>query len=286
VSGPSLGIVVATRDRREQLLETLGRLTGQAPVVVVDNGSADGTAAAVREAFAEVTVIELGENLGAAARTPGVRALGTNLVAFADDDSWWAPGALERARALFAERPSLGLVAARVLVGPDERLDPVAEAMGSSPLPAPPGLPGRAVLGFVACGAVVRSSAYLAVGGFERRLGVGGEEELLALDLAAAGYEVVYVPELVAHHHPAPGSRPGRTVTQRRNALWTDWLRRPARVALGRTLRTAAEGVRRPEARDALRQAAPALPWALRRRRVLPPGTEAALRRVESARSG
>src|SRR5690348_10804754 len=106
-----VGVVVVTRDRAETLLHTLERLRalpGPPPVVVVDNGSRDGTPRAVRERFGEgVRVVEAGRNLAAAARTVGVQATGTPLVAFADDDSWWAPGALERIAGAFAAHPSL-----------------------------------------------------------------------------------------------------------------------------------------------------------------------------------
>jgi Glycosyl transferase family 2 len=71
------GFVIASRDRRASLLSTLARLESlpeHPPVVVVDNASADGTAAAVRRAHPRVRVIALDENLGAAARTIGVRS--------------------------------------------------------------------------------------------------------------------------------------------------------------------------------------------------------------------
>src|ERR1700712_420557 len=97
-------VVMATRDRRQQVLGTLSRLTAlpdQPPIILVDNGSADGTASAVRDRFPSVRVLELGENLGATGRTVGVRAAETPYVAFSDDDSWWAPGALQTAEVLF-----------------------------------------------------------------------------------------------------------------------------------------------------------------------------------------
>lgn len=46
-------VVTATRNRGEELLRTLGRLTGlpeRPPVIVVDNGSEDGSAEAARAA--------------------------------------------------------------------------------------------------------------------------------------------------------------------------------------------------------------------------------------------
>jgi hypothetical protein len=111
--------------------------------------------------------------------------------------------------------------------------------MAASPLGTRPGWPGPAVLGFVACGAVVRRADFLAAGGFESRLGVGGEEELLALDLAQSGRHLVYAPEVVARHHPSPARDPERRQrVQARNALWCAWLRRPLRSALAVTLRT------------------------------------------------
>ena len=92
---PTSTVVVASQNRREELLTTLPR--HEAPVVLVDNASTDGTAEAVRAAHPEVTVIALDRNVGARARTVGVRRAGTPFVAFADDDSWWAPGDLARA---------------------------------------------------------------------------------------------------------------------------------------------------------------------------------------------
>jgi N-acetylglucosaminyl-diphospho-decaprenol L-rhamnosyltransferase len=221
---PDVSVVMITRDRKHGALTSLQRLVDlpeRVHVVLVDNGSADGTPDAVRRLFPGVTVVALPDNRGAAARTIGVRAAGTPYVAFSDDDSWWAPTALTTAVDLMAARPSLGLLAARVLVGPDERLDPVTAAMASSPLGAVPGV-GPKVLGFVACGAVVRRSAYLQAGGFHPSYGVGGEESLLALDLIERGWELAYNSEVVAHHHPSPIRDPrARTERVGRNDLWT-----------------------------------------------------------------
>jgi GT2 family glycosyltransferase len=156
---PQVGVVMMTRDRREQTLNALGHLLAlpeAPPVVVVDNGSGDGTAAAVRERFPDVVVIELDHNAGSVARTFGVRALSTPYVAFSDDDSWWQPGALKLAAERFDTQPRLGLLAARILVGPQDREDPLNAVLAASPLRRRDGNPEPALLGFVACGAVVR----------------------------------------------------------------------------------------------------------------------------------
>jgi GT2 family glycosyltransferase len=266
-------VVIATRERRQRLLSTLDRLADlpqRPPIVVVDNGSCDGAPLAARRHPSRPTVIELGANLGAAARNAGARAAPTEYVAFSDDDSWWEPGALTTAEQLLDADPRLAVVAARVLVGPERRLDPTCAVMAASPLNHDRDLPGPRVLGFVACGAVVRRSAFLSVGGFEARLGIGGEEELLALDLAARGDRIAYVSDVVAIHEPAPGPRPGRGRVTLRNALLVAWLRRPGVDALRRSASLVARHRDRRQAVLAVLDALRAGGWVLRRRSRVP----------------
>ncbi|MGI5231955.1 glycosyltransferase family 2 protein [Actinoallomurus sp. CA-142502] len=278
-----LTVVVITRNRRAGLLDTLARIEAlpeRPVVVVVDNGSDDGTTAAVRAAHPDVRLVPLGRNHGAAARDIGVHLSRTPYVAFSDDDSWWEPGALARAAALFDAHPRLGLVAARVLVGEERRPDPINAAMAASPLPAEPGLPGPPVLGFLGCAAIVRRRAFLDAGGFSPLLFFVGEERLLAYDLAAAGWARCYVPGIVAVHHPSP-HRPvarDRRRAELRNIVLTAWMRRPAPVALAETARMGLAAVRDGDARAALVAAALRLPAALRRRRPVPASVESAIR--------
>jgi GT2 family glycosyltransferase len=268
---------VITRDRREALLRTLHRLVElheRPPIIVVDNGSSDGSVEAVRAQLPGIEVVALPDNRGAVARNVGMARAQTPFVAFCDDDSWWAPGALRAAAAHLAAAPRLAVLQARILVGPEERLDPACAAMAGSPLRRPEDAPGPVLLGFVACGAVVRRDALLAVGGFDDLLFFLGEEQLVAVDLASAGWYVAYVDDVVAHHHPALVHRDprARARLQRRNALLTTWLRRPWPVVVRATLATAAG------APGALLDAARRLPAVRRRRRPLPAEVEAGLR--------
>ena len=276
----SVAVVIATRDRRDSLLHTLERLRElpeRPPVVVVDNDSSDGSPDAVRAAHPGVHVIEAARNLGAHARTVGARAAWTPYIAFCDDDSWWAPGALDRATELLGADQRLGLVAARIVVEPGARADPTCLRMQTSPLPRHPALPGRQALGFLACGAVLRRSAFLAAGGFEPRLGLGGEEALLSIDLAAAGWRLLYCPDVVAHHRPHPSNRERRSRRQLRNALWVAWLRRPLPHAVTLTARLVAHAEGPAGLADAMR----GLPWVVRERRVVAGDLERALRAIE-----
>jgi GT2 family glycosyltransferase len=281
-AGRTVATVVPSWNSIDLLPRCLESLRGQGvelELMVVDNGSADGTAELVRTHHPNVQVIGLRGNRGAAARTVGARLVPSPYIAFSDDDSWWAPGALSRAVELLDRHPRLAVLAARVLVGPDQRLDPVCDEMARSPLPPATDLPGPSVLGFIACGAVVRRDAFLQVGGFDVRLGVGGEEELLSLDLAARGWGLAYVDDVVAHHHPSPSRDPsGRRRVQVRNALWSAWLRRPLGGAARQTAHLATLALHQPGARSGILLALLGLPWVLRERRPVHPELEAALR--------
>src|SRR5215216_6536173 len=234
-----------TRNRGSQIrtaLEHLRQLPEQPRIFVIDNGSSDETADEARLMGDAVEVIELDRNRGGAGRNIGVIKANTRYIAFSDDDSWWAPGSLQRAADLFDVHPNLGLIAAQIRVGSAERLDPLCEVMlhsglvdddcnGNVCLSIP-------VVGFAACGSIVRRSAFLQAGGFEERFGVGGEEQILALDLLRNGWRLAYVDEIFAHHYPSPVRDPARRKRiEVRNAFWSAWLRRPAGTALAETWR-------------------------------------------------
>lgn len=221
-----IAVGIITRDRRDELLATVARLRAlpeQPQVVVVDNGSSDGSGAALRAAHPDVEVLEA--------------------------------------------------------VGRAEQVDPVCEQMRRSPLPRADDAVGPALLGFVACGVVVRAGAFLDAGGF--RPEVGGEEELLAMDLATEGWQLAYVDDIVAHHHPSRSRDPqGRRRRQEVVALWTALQRRP--IVHG--LRAVRSLLHRPRT---LADAAVGLPWALANRQAVPRhhrGTARAARRRDRHR--
>jgi rhamnopyranosyl-N-acetylglucosaminyl-diphospho-decaprenol beta-1,3/1,4-galactofuranosyltransferase len=124
-SPPRVIAVVVTYNRRELLLEALAAVCGQsrAPdaVIVVDNASTDGTAAAVRSSYPSVHLAELSANTGGAGGFACGAALAladaADLMWFMDDDTVPQPGALA---ALLEARgrhpgPPPAVIASRVL---------------------------------------------------------------------------------------------------------------------------------------------------------------------------
>ena len=100
---PRVVAVVVTYNRRELLLESLAAVHAQtrAPdaVIVVDNASSDGSAAAVRDRYPAITLAELARNTGGAGGFASGLALAladaADLVWVMDDDTVPEPGALQ-----------------------------------------------------------------------------------------------------------------------------------------------------------------------------------------------
>jgi GT2 family glycosyltransferase len=282
-----IGVVVITHQRRAEALEAVARLTAlpeRPPVVLVDNGSTDGTADAVRERFPQVDVMALSRNAGAVGRNLGVECLRTPYVAFCDDDTWWDPGSLAEAADVLDAHPRLGVVNARIVVEPGGQNDPIVAELRDSPVPGPYWLPGPALGSFLAGASVVRRDAFEAVGGFSARLWLGGEEELLATDLLSVGWEICYLDRLVVHH----AASPARDTTRRRrvglrNTLWFTWLRRPLAPALRRSAFLAVSAPHDRTSALAWWDAVRGLPWVLAHRRTRPRPVEERLAPLDAA---
>ncbi|HZB43035.1 MAG TPA: glycosyltransferase [Ilumatobacter sp.] len=235
-----IGVVVVTMNRCDELSRTLSKIEQLAEVskvVVVDNGSSDGTAVMVRTEHPNVDLISLPRNIGAAARNIGVRHLATPFVAFLDDDTWPEPGALSVASRVLSSHPQVAIVTGHILIGTDGADDPTCVLMSKSPIATPASLPGRAVIGFVAGASVVRKDPFIGAGGFARRAGIGGEEELLAYDLLDDGWMILYVPEMVIRHYPSPcRDHRARARVVARNRMRVAWMRRPWSKAIHITI--------------------------------------------------
>ncbi|MFW7340976.1 glycosyltransferase [Pollutimonas sp. H1-120] len=270
-------IVVLSYNRRVQLLstlESLQKLPGNWPIIVVDNGSTDGTAAAVARRFPAIMLIRAQRNLGAAARNIGVAYAHTPYIAFSDDDTQWEPDALERAVDLLDRAPDVGVLSACIHVGPTRRLDPSCQTMAQSPL-ARDSLPGPQLLGFMAGACVMRTRAFYEVGGYWPPLFIGGEESLMALDMVEHGWRIVYAADVITRHFPS--SVRDTTLRERlliRNAIWVAWMRRPVRAAWRETLLRIRQAHSRRILWPILWQALVGMPRALRRRKVISPAVE------------
>ena len=111
----------AARFIREALRSALDQTVRPALIVVVDDGSTDDTAAVAAAIDPCVTVLRREHADIGPARTAGVAATSTALVAFLDADDLWLPHKLERQLALMDADPTVGAVFCQM----DEFNDPV-----------------------------------------------------------------------------------------------------------------------------------------------------------------
>jgi len=189
-------LIIPTRNRREVLLETLRRLEElpdhlcEREIIVVDNGSTDDTGS-LRGVFPEVRWIELGENIGSAARNLGAMAARGRLLLMLDDDSWPDKGMLDQLVSLFDERGDLGAVACRVrLADPPHKHDAG-------------GVPGI----FFNCGGAVRREAFLEAGGFPIDYDYYVEEYDLCCRLWQNGWKIEPRGDLLVWHRRVTANR-------------------------------------------------------------------------------
>jgi GT2 family glycosyltransferase len=265
----ALGVVLLTYNCQRWIARTADQLALlKHPVVVVDNGSQDGTLDILRR-YPRFELIPLERNIGAAARNYGVRRLATDYVAFCDDDGWYEPAGLAIAAELLDRNPQLAVVNARILIRDEARLDPISALMAASPLPDVGNLGGAALASFMAGACVIRSSAYLRVGGYDQRFFIGGEEETLSYKLIRDGWQLRYRPEVVLHHYPSVANVDNLRHYGVRNTLVNAWLHRRLGSAVRWSCFILTDS---PKDRNLLRGVAMALravPWIFRERRPM-----------------
>ena len=208
-AAPALAVVVVCHDSAGEIGATLDgarpRSCGAGDeVVVVDNASRDGTAGVVRAAAPRATVVESAENLGFAGGChAGVRASRAPLVLLLNPDAAPAPGCLDALRACAAERPEWGAWQALVTMADGELVNTAGNVVhylgfgwaGDLGRPVADVDPRPREVGFCSGAAlVVRREAWDAVGGFDERYFMYGEDLDLSLRLRLAGWGVGIAP--------------------------------------------------------------------------------------------
>jgi len=217
---PAVTAVVVNYNGGERVLAALKAVTGQscppASVVLVDNGSADGSADAVARRFPDITVLQLGANRGpAAARNKGLELATSDLVLLLDADIYLQDDCLARLRATYeAERPSV--VCPRILLHPEDLVHCDGAAMhfignmalrnGYQPLSAVR-TEARALV--QACGSaclLVDRRCVLAAGGFDTLYFFYFEDLEFSFRLSASGHRILYEPSAVVRHDRRRGT--------------------------------------------------------------------------------
>jgi mycofactocin system glycosyltransferase len=204
-------VIVPVMDRIEQLNRALSGLAGLR-VIVVDDSSEDACAIANVARRSGAEVVRLDRNVGpAAARNAGLDQVSTPYVAFVDSDVQVTTGTLLSLTAHFAD-PRVALVAPhlRGCAVNDrprwfERYEESSPALGLGDR-ACVVRPGAAVAWLPSACLIGRTDRFVAAGGFDGRMRVGEDVDLV-WRLAAAGERVRYDPAHEACHDVRPTLR-------------------------------------------------------------------------------
>jgi len=226
-------LVILTWNGRELLLECLkhAELSDYRPlsIVVVDNGSTDGTAEDVRRLHPGVHIVSMGWNAGVSGgRNAGVRYAEEHLdpeyIIFLDNDTQVEPDAVSELVAAACRHENAGLVAPKAFRKKGDSLLLSAGGMHFHPFTGvirdvaggeidrgQYDLP-RDVQACAGYAFLVRRAVFRRIGLFDETFNPYGWEDVdFSLRAAEAGFRIVYAPRSVVYH---AGGRGGRGIVE------------------------------------------------------------------------
>ena len=229
----AVSVIVVNWNRADLLRASLDSLAGQHAVsfevIVVDNGSNDGSAEMVEREFGgrtgfPVRLIRNSENRGfCAGNNQGIAAARAPFIALLNNDAEAAPGWLAALLRCFERGPEIGMAASKILVYEDpRRIDKAGHLIypdgqnrgrGSGELDAGQYDRVEETLWPDGCAAMYRREMLEEIGGFDEDFFAYADDAELGLRARIAGWRCLYTPDAVVRHHR--GSTLGVTSSRR-----------------------------------------------------------------------
>jgi len=218
-----VSIVIVNWNRLDDVLRNLHYLKFQKDVrfevVVVDNGSTDGSAERLAR-LEGVKFVGLGSNVGPCkARNVGIENSLGRYIVFLDSDAVLSKWKLAMMVKRMDEDPTIGILACRIINGFTRQLD---QWIYSEPASTHQ-LREFDTYSFSAAGTIVRPQALRDAGMFWDELFIYNEEVDLSIRVLRAGYRIVHFPSVRVYHCPSTRGRGGGGTYWRlqiRNWIW------------------------------------------------------------------
>lgn len=204
---PEISVIIPTHNGARFIPHAIRSVMSQDfsdyEIIVVDDGSDDGTASEIRRQFPEVRVFSQSNGGPARARNHGIRVARGRYVAFLDDDDLWEPQKLSKQVRLLQSRNDLSMVFTDWVPFRDDGT--IGRASSRSTLMEGDLVRNIFLYSGVATPTVmVRKAILESVGGFDEELHIGEDDNLwmrIALD---AG--VSHIPEVLVRVRVRAGS--------------------------------------------------------------------------------
>ncbi|MBU0477502.1 glycosyltransferase [bacterium] len=219
----SVSLILITMNRYDEFRKTLLSLKEQTAVfelIVVDNGSNDGSPEMVRKYWPEAVVIELDSNKGVSGgRNEGIKVAKGDILVFLDDDAGFeSRDALSSICRRFEEDPNLGILATNSL-------------HAATMKPEIGAIPRRdkkifktdyQATYFCGVGFALRKDLIKEIGDFSYEHFYNCQELDLSWRAIESGYRIMWAVDIVVLHRLTPSERPrGRWVYYNaRNRIW------------------------------------------------------------------
>lgn len=198
-------------------------------VVVVDNGSTDGTTALVQRHFPGVRLLVMDANLGyGGATNAGIAASDADYIVVLNQDVVCLPGCIDRLVAALHRDPGAAMATPKILLKDRPgRINTCGNQVHYTGLTTCRGygLPADALSTSETVAAVsgalfaIRRSAFVLLGGFDPRFFMYLEDTDLSVRALLAGYRCLYVPEAEVLHDFSPSFTPGKLFWLERNRI-------------------------------------------------------------------
>jgi GT2 family glycosyltransferase len=236
---PLVSVITLNWNRKEDLSRTLSLIHKQTyepkEILVVDNGSTDGSVESIQQSFPNVKIISLRENRGVQGYNEGISSASGNILLLIDNDmDLLQEDSLEKIINKFESNPKLGVVALQVRECSSNELSPNNPKYWDEKGNDNAGYPCST---FDGGGVAFRKEVLAQTGSYLPQFFVYHSEVDLSTRIWDAGYEIRYFPEIAVCHRESQVARnlERQTMYTARNYLWYVWIYYPRNMIVAET---------------------------------------------------